>query len=309
MPSRPEAPERETTTCAVLLSDKSSGSSVLQSVLAEHDGIRLVQFTRHKENETLYWVKAAATLGLPQPHLADSELPLTPEAARRDLVEFLEQNLARPIRPDAEGDWLFDGWLELCRTRRPIFLEKSPHHLHCWTALELLMGCADRASDVEFRLVGLTRNPMDTLYSKWRRWRQMPERSQYEWLQAYRNLQRLAGLAGERLRIVRYEDLVADPTVLDEIRQHLGLPPAEERAAEGTRFHDRSLARWRKDPTFGFRVSPEVMACALDLGYEPSELLGNRSFTWPLRARVLSGSRRLRRELGGLWGRTRKSHR
>jgi len=49
-----------------LLSDKASGSSALQVELLQHPKINIVEKTRHYQNETLYWNKAAALLGMPQ---------------------------------------------------------------------------------------------------------------------------------------------------------------------------------------------------------------------------------------------------
>ena len=76
-------------TCAMILSDKSSGSSMLQRELAKHPDIRTVGWTRHNENETLYWNKAAIVLGMPHEDLYRSELPMPVDDARDQLLEFL----------------------------------------------------------------------------------------------------------------------------------------------------------------------------------------------------------------------------
>lgn len=280
-------------TCVLILSDKSSGSSALQGTLAADSRIRVVPFTHHQENETLYWVKAAAFLGLPQPHMINSVIPMAPEIARRQLQEFLERNLGLSVNVDSAGEWLFDGWLDLCHHLQPVFLEKSPHHLHAQSALDLILRCAARTDDVEFRFIGLIRNPMDCLYSKWRRWRHKPEESQYEWLHAHRNLQVFAELVGERLLMVRYEDLVTNSRVLESIRRHSGLAQSNE--VRLSRLNRRSLGLWKHDRTFGFRLAPEVEICARELGYRQDELAGHRSYLWPIRRAAEFTRRRIRR--------------
>ena len=65
--------------CLFILSVKSSGSSILQRILAESLSGRLVEKTTHSENETLYWTKAASVLGLPQIQMENSQVPFRKE--------------------------------------------------------------------------------------------------------------------------------------------------------------------------------------------------------------------------------------
>src|SRR5215208_4627455 len=139
-------------TCVMLLSDKSSGSTALQNELAKHLDVNLVERTIHNENETLYWNKAAAVLGLPQVNILNSDdLPIMQNKARREIIEFLKANLGTFNPPSDDEHLVFEGWYRLCRRYGPVFLEKSPHHLHYWSALQLMGECERRCSDIQFR--------------------------------------------------------------------------------------------------------------------------------------------------------------
>jgi hypothetical protein len=201
--------------------------------------------------------------------MLDSEVPLAPEAARADLLALLRDNLGREPQARDDLELVFHGWRALCERYAPLFVEKSPHHLHQWSALELLLECVEQAPDIAFLAVGLVRNPMDTLYSSWRRWGSAPEANQYEWLRAYRNLGRLAGRLGSRLVVRRYEDLVRDPARLDFLLEFAGVARPE---GSGAFLHADSLGRWRRDAAFRLRLAAPVAALARELGYQAEEL-------------------------------------
>jgi len=168
--------------CIIILSSKSSGSSVLQRLLAQNNSAKHVTSTRHNENETLYWVKAASILELPQVNMLDSEVPIQKHRAKQELIDLLKENVDKEYIPiDDDRAFVFDGWAKLCQHFSPVFIEKSPHHLHQWSSIQLIMQCMQELNDVEFLIIGLVRNPMDTLYSMWCRWRSRPEQMQYEW--------------------------------------------------------------------------------------------------------------------------------
>lgn len=264
--------------CLIVLSSKSSGSSVLQRVLAAQPQIRPVARTRHKQNETLFWVKAASVLGLPQVAMTRSEVPIPRDKARADLVTLLTENLGPSyVPPSDEPDLIFGGWHELCRRYAPVFLEKSPHHLHQWSALELIMECVRRLSDVEFLLVGLVRNPMDTMYSLWRRWRVIPERSQHEWYTAYTNLQKLVALLPGRVVVVRYEDMIGDSSSLQPVYRFVDAP-----RGDSTTLHNKSIGLWRQDRLFGFRLADHVTALGTEYGYRREDMIGDSYRLWPV---------------------------
>jgi hypothetical protein len=269
----------------LILSNKSSGSSAVQRLLAQAIDLKCLKKTRHFENESLYWTKAASALNLPQHNMLDSEVPISPEIARQDLVQLLKDNLAtdKLTLPTAEQPldraFIFESWQSLCEQFAPTLLEKSPHHLLQWSALTLIMECmAYLEGKVDFLLLGLVRNPMDTLYSAFRRWRTPPEALQYEWLSAYSNLRKLSEHLGDRVVIVRYEDLVTSLDPLAPVFEFCGAAPS----ADARCLNRHSLLKWQQDPDFGFVLAPEVNKLARSYGYSEKELANTPKRFWPL---------------------------
>ena len=195
--------------CLIILSEKSSGSSALLNRLLRLPQVQGIAWTQHFEGESLYWTKAASILDRPQVKLHRSEVPIPRERARRELIDFLGRNLGGYAPPASDQELVFEGWRALCRRFGPVFCEKSPHHLVQRSALELILECQQRQPDIEFLLIGLVRNPMDTIYSQFIRWGARPERLQHQWQLAYENLLALKERCGEHLIVLRYEDIVA----------------------------------------------------------------------------------------------------
>ncbi|MCC7257269.1 MAG: sulfotransferase [Gammaproteobacteria bacterium] len=270
------------TTIVYILSDKSTGSSVLQRELLKAPGLHTVPYTRHRENETLFWNTAAAVLGMPQATMYMSELPFSRARACEDLQAFLSWNLDGYSLPaDVSRSSIFDAWQRLSRKYGPLFLDKSPHHLHCRSSLDLMLEF-ERDTGIESRFIGLVRNPMDALYSSWRRWNALPERAQHDWRRAYTNLRELAGRVGDRLYVVRYEDLVTDPAVMAGICRFLGIEPV----VGASSLHRVSLGKWRSDATYGFVLDPAVAELARSFGYAAEDLQGRPRLVWPVARRV-----------------------
>ena len=67
---------------------------------------------------------------------------------------------------------------------------------------------SDMASSVDVVFVGLVRNPLDTLYSSWRRFGVPPAMEEPLWRIAYENLQALAARRPDQVHLIRYEQLV-----------------------------------------------------------------------------------------------------
>jgi len=236
-------------------------------------GGRHVEKTRHNEHETLYWSKAASLLARPQEKMLDSEVPLAPERARADLLALLRDNLGSVPASSDERDLVWRGWRALCERFAPLFVEKSPHHLHQWSALELLIECMDASPEIAFLAIGLVRNPVDVVHSSWRRWGSQPEANQHEWLRAARNLQRLDGALGPRLVLLRYEDMVREPARLDFAHAFAGVPRSPESRGY---LHRDSIQKWRRDPEFRFALASPVRDLALAFGYRPEDLASER---------------------------------
>jgi Sulfotransferase family len=266
--------------CVQILSTKSSGSSVLQSLLCDFGGGRHVRHTRHGEFETLYWTKAASVLGLSQVRLPDSEVPIPAASALRDLVNLLSDNVPG-FRPPADNRQLiFNGWKALCLAHTPVYVEKSPHHLHQWSCLQLMLEAIEQLPEVDFRFVGLIRNPMDVLYSAWNRWRVTPEAFQHHWRTACENLERFRVVTGMRLIVVRYEDLSDGGETSSLLLNRLGM---QARPGANRHIHGQSRRRWATDPGFGFRLDSKVSEVAGRFGYAPEELENHPNPTWPIR--------------------------
>ncbi|OHB76908.1 MAG: hypothetical protein A2W31_11755 [Planctomycetes bacterium RBG_16_64_10] len=237
----------------------------------------------------MYWTKAASILKMPQTAMLDSEVPVSPQRAAQDMVTLLRDNVGSCRLPSDPKQLVFDGWRQLCERYAPVFLEKSPHHLVQWSALQLIQECMQTLQEIDFLLVGLIRNPMATLYSAFRRWRIPPEQYQYEWLIAYQNLQKLVGCLGDRLVVVRYEDMVVSPAPLRRVFDFCGAPPAL--AYDGF-LHQKSIAKWRKNAWYGFQPAEEVVQLAEAYGYQRTELVNQAHWLWPIYRDMTRGAYR-----------------
>jgi hypothetical protein len=284
-------------TSVLILSDKSSGSSVLQDELLKHGSVQGLQKTPHQEGETLFWNKAAALLGLPQVRMIDSRvLPMDARTARKALEQLCVDNLASFTPPDDDRELVFGGWRALVLEHQPVFLEKSPHHIHYQSALDLILEADSSNLDIEFRYLGLVRDPMDTLYSMWRRWAIPPDTRQHEWVRAYRNLLALKERVADKVLLIRYEDLVSDPSVIQTVCRFIGVDWQPE---IGASLVTGSIGAWRRDKTYGFRPSQAVLDLASEFGYEgPGDLPTVAS--WPIRHRAASARATVRRWRGSL---------
>ncbi|MFV2057708.1 MAG: sulfotransferase [Thiohalomonadales bacterium] len=265
--------------CIILLSTKSSGSSALQNLISRSKRVKHVVKTRHGQNETLYWAKAASVLNMPQYDMLDSEVPILPGKAKSDLRKLLSDNAPSYQQPSDDHDLIFGGWKSLCYEFAPVLFEKSPHHLHQWSALELINRCVDECPSIDFLIIGLVRNPMDTIYSRWSLNRTMPEKYQYEWLQAYKNLLEFKKVAKAPVAIIRYEDMVSDAQTLKSIYDFIGDPSS---LGEDKYLHRRSISKWKTDGRYGFQLSDDIMELAIKFGYSVNEMTNTEKSIWPI---------------------------
>jgi len=232
---------------------------------------------------TLYWTKAASILGLSQINMRDSEVPISKKKARKDLLNLLQDNLADYTPPQNDREMIFEGWKMLCKKYSPIFLEKSPHHLLQWSALELIAEFIKKYPEIDVCIIGLVRNPMDALYSAFNRWGSIPECGQNEWSKAYRNLLQLKELIGEKLVIIRYEDMVSS---IDCLKPILKFASKDIAKIDTEYMHSKSLSRWKKDKHYGFNLSREVLELSAIFGYSNSEILNEKSMLWPIYRKI-----------------------
>lgn len=279
-PAKPLEAARLPQLCIMILSVKSSGSSIVQRELASSLSARLLERTPHAENETLFWTKAASILGLPQEKMANSEVPLPRWRARRMLRKLLRENLPGVSGPLRSQEDIFAAWTALVRAGDGVFVEKSPHHLYQPSALALMRRYADAAKDVDVRFIGLVRNPIDTLYSSWRRFGVRPEVEERHWIRAYSLLRDFHAERPDIVTLVRYEDLVVGKI---ELAALMGLPAGKAGAGEQG-FHARSIQKWRADRSFGYRPSARLIELAGAYGYAPEEVENPNAFDWRVRA-------------------------
>ncbi len=280
--------------CIIILSERSSGSSALQNYLVKFAGAQHANTRRHFEYETLYWTKAASILGLPQIKMVDSRVPFSPEEARQDLLVLLAENVPDFQPPADDYEWIMQGWRQLCRRYAPLFVEKSPHHLCEWSALDLIFQAQEKLEDVDFLIIGLVRNPIDTIYSHFERWKSIPALVEKQWIVSYQNLLRFRDLLPEKTIIMRYEDMVSQPKVMEPILGFCGISANE---AGPTFFHARSVQKWKKDRWFGFALSQECRELAIYYGYQEEELQSQRKFWAPVYHRLMHTAYQLARKV------------
>lgn len=196
-----------------------------------------------------------------------------------DIIKLIKDNTKHYIPPQDERELIIGGWKCLCETYAPIFLEKSPHHLYQWSAIELILECVKELENIDFLLIGLIRNPMDTIYSQFKRWKTRPEKLQYQWLVAYQNLMRLKTIMGKKLLIVRHEDMVSSLQCLQPVFDFCNVKTGDD---EQSYLHQKSITKWKNDNMFGFALSEEVIALAESYGYQTEALRNRSSMIWPI---------------------------
>lgn len=278
--------------CIIVLSEKSSGSSAFQTLLSRFANIRHVPYSRHGRFETLYWTKAASILGRDQIDMLDSEVPISARNARSDLIQLLKENAPGFVVPEDDCALIFDGWKALCEEYEPILLEKSPHHLLQRAAIELIEEAIDKLEDTEFLIVGLVRNPIDTIYSQFKRWGSRPEQMQFQWLTAYKNLLELEARRPDVVTLIRYEDMVRHLSALERVFRFCEIRPTKK---DFEYLHTGSVSKWAKDSNFGFCLHTDVFEFAMQLGYSNQDLQNRRKSTWPITRETYRLRRRMLR--------------
>lgn len=255
---------------AFFLSGKSSGSSIFQRELLQHPDVSAVQATEHTEHETLYWVKAASVLGIPERHFYRGKCPYPSALCERALKNMLRRN-APDFSPKGDSrSWIYSGWDAMIDQHHPVFFEKSPHHLEQWPALMTFLDYfrQDRR-DVVF--IAMVRNPMAVIYSTFTRWHSDLYARQFWWMQAYSNLLTAMQLIpSEKFLLLRYEDFIEAPKdTLDNVCQFLGISRPTDL---GINVHERSANKWVEDKAFTFQLDPIIERFASQFGYTKEEL-------------------------------------
>lgn len=257
----------------IILSEKSSGSSVLQRELSRHSKISTIQITKHTEAETLYWVKAANILGYPKHSFWGGKPPFPKRYSRKSINYLLASNTNIDLSRYANcSDWEFikSGWDNLIESQAPVYLEKSPHHLNQWPALACLNKYI-KESGKNIKIIGLVRNPLSVIYSAYQRWSSDVYNRQFFWEQSYRNLLAMRQIHGnDSIKIIRYEDLIGNPT--DNFKDLFDFLGLDYESQIGSELHSNSLNKWESDPEFSFRLNETVMEIGNEFGYSAEDM-------------------------------------
>ncbi|MFC1775873.1 sulfotransferase [Pseudomonadota bacterium] len=261
-------------TVTILLSDKRSGSTLLEQELCKHSAIAHISYTPHTYNETHYWLKAACLLTDTAQQFEDGVRPPSYGSrteCRKSLLNFLQRNVPGFAASGDDRALVFNGWEALCdQFANPVFFEKSPQHPHQWVALELLLSWIKKTG-YRVKVIGLVRNPLSVMYSALKLFHTDPQKRQFGWALAYENILRLGELLGkDRFHFVRYEDIVAQPVI--EFSKLCGFIGLEYEPAVGQSVHSSSINKWKDDMEFLLQLDESVSVLAMKLGYSVQDL-------------------------------------
>lgn len=262
-------------TAVILLSDKRSGSTMLQDELCKHSGIRHVDYSPHTYFETHHWLKASVVLNRPDAlYSGFKQYPGygSRENARTYLIDTLKGNMPDYEPPESDEELIFDGWDALCQTfAEPVFFEKSPQILAEWCALSLLMEWT-RRTDMDVKIIGLVRNPLAVQYSAHELFSTDAEKRQFGWLNIQRNLLSIQSmLPPETFKLVRYEDIIAEPKKgLADLCDFIGVDYEDE---IGASVHSSSKEKWMANKDYTLQLDHSVKQIAKAFGYSDLELI------------------------------------
>ncbi len=261
-------------TVTILLSDKRSGATLLEQEFCKHSAITHVSYTPHTYNETHYWLKAACLLSRSDTEFYGGLRPTSygsQSGVRKSITKFLEKNVPKFVTPCTDEALVFNGWDELCdQFADPVFFEKSPQHPHHWAALKLLLSWIQTTS-YKVRVIGLVRNPMSVMYSAMRLFQTNPNKRQFGWAHANRNILEFGQLLDDQqFHFVRYEDIVNEPeTEFRQICEFIGIDYEHK---VGQSVHTSSINRWRDDMAYSLQLEGDVHRLARELGYTEADL-------------------------------------
>jgi len=262
-------------TAVILLSDKRSGSTMVQHELCKHSGIRHVDYSPHTYFETHHWLKASVVLNRPDALYSGFKQYGgygSRENARTYLIDTLKGNMPDYAPPESDEELIFGGWDALCKTfAQPVFFEKSPQILAEWCALSLLMEWTKR-TDMDVKIIGLVRNPLAVQYSAHELFSSDAEKRQFGWLNIQRNLLSMQSmLPPEAFKLVRYEDIIAEPKKgLADLCDFIGVEYEDE---IGASVHTSSKEKWMANKDYTLQLDHSVKQIAKAFGYQDLELI------------------------------------
>ena len=256
----------------LLLSDKSSGSTILEYELLKHSEIEHVKYTSHLDHETLYWLKAAVLLKKSKHLFFGGKYPFPVSYAKTSILKFLKKNGVDATKIETISDITL-GWSNISRSKNKIFFEKSPHHLNHKASTYLLADYANKNPNL--KVIGLVRDPRAVIYSTLDRWYANPYDRQYKWLCSYENLLLFENLISDKSQLIkiRYEDLIENPKkTLLKVVNHLNI---EWQEGLGDSIHQKSKEKWKRN-NFHFHFSNEVIQLSKIYGYDLKKFDSNK---------------------------------
>lgn len=261
-------------TVVILLSDKRSGSTILEKELCKHTLVKHVNYTPHSYNETHFWLNAACTINTPKQLFSNIKRPNS--YGSQQTAKSLFSNLIKGNVPEFElehddGEFIFSAWDALCQQyAKPVFFEKSPQHIHHWAALDLMLRWLEQCP-YRVRIIGLVRNPMAVMYSAKKLFYTDPEQRQFGWAEAYRNLLLVEkNLSKQQYKCIRYEELIKTPeSTLMELCSFIGI---DYEQGMGDEIHTDSQNAWRGAQDFSLQLHPSVKRVAQHFGYDGQTL-------------------------------------
>lgn len=258
----------------ILLSDKRSGSTMLQEVLCRHPEISHVGYSPHTYYETHHWLKGAVLLGMAPETFSGGRTYSgygSQANARAYLIDCVTKNVPEFRVPDDDKELVFQGWEALCKKfSKPVFFEKSPQYLANWASLSLLLEWLD-STEMDVKVIGLTRNPLSVQYSARELFHTNPESRQFGWLDLHKNLLALKTMLPSSSYLqLKYEDIIKKPSEeLARTCRFIGVSEVDELCHF---VHERSLNKWKSDPEFDMCLDETVKQMARNFGYSDEEL-------------------------------------
>lgn len=280
-------------TVLILLSDKRSGSTLMQRELLQHPLIKTVNYSPHAYLETHFWTKSAKLLNdrlnwkfvnvSPKTH---EKRILSSYGSRKNAEVLLKEMLIKneveiaDIEQNQE-ELIFKGWDRLCdKYADTVFFEKSPQILASPRALELLLKWI-RQTNYDVKILVLVRNPLSIMYSAQKLFYTDPVKRQNGWVELMGNLSNfLDELNSDQWKLIRYEDLIQQPEIQFEgICNWLSISGISE---FGKLSHRDSMEKWKSDKFFDFQLNEEAMDLAIKYGYSIQELQNENKLREPL---------------------------
>jgi Sulfotransferase family len=247
---------------------------MLQQELCRHPDIRHVEYSPHTYFETHHWLKGAVLLGMAPEFFSGGHTYKgygSRANARAYLIDCVTKNVPEFEVPGDDKELVFQGWEALCKKfSKPIFFEKSPQYLAHWASLSLFLEWVD-STEMDVRVIGLTRNPLSVQYSAQELFHTNPSSRQFGWLELHKNLLAFRSmLPSDSYLHLKYEDIINNPSK-EFARTYRFIGISVDHHLSNS-VHDRSVNKWIDDPEFDMCLDETVKQMARHFGYSDEEL-------------------------------------